>query len=764
LAEADDRAKGSATLAWDAATVLRAAQATWLPLPLLRFIGRDGAGQPQFDAGPTNWARLYVSGEPDASRTGVKALVVLDTEVEVRSRFDVDIYTRPTHDDVRFGSTFAFTDDAEALAPFLAQEWVQAWVERVFEALDRGRTAGIAPKTAGLGPVAAYLTLLSVLRQAAVVPSVQFIGEAAGGPAEAPVDLVVDLGTARTAAVLVEGRGEGARGGLGRASLLAFRDLSEPTRVHTGVLSSGIAFARADFGAEALSRRSGRADAFRWPSLARLGPEAERLAALAPSEDAGDSVRTPKAHIADLEPRAVAWRFAPEARHPTIRRPVLAGALLSATPASGALLPAPEGAAHAASTTVRPRFSLSMTLSFLIVEVLSQALASINRPQPREVGADPAPRRLRQVILALPLAMPIFERQLVRERAEAAIDMLWTALGWTGPDIAFAPAPPTVRLGLDETLCAQLVHLYDEIAERFGGDARTCFDLRGKPRPEFGVQPSLRVGALDLGGGPAHATIVTYTMTETGLAPALFATQRAGVGGEQVVARIADDVLRRALRSALSAAGRADAAAIVERLFEARAEDQFVRDRWLLPAAQALLGWLDGLDRAGHTAHRVTTLRRLVGPRAEPARAGLVAQAGVAGLPTAALVDAPLKISVAAVGEAVRETLAPTIEALTRRMIAADCDVLLLSGWLARLPVVADLVQAHVPWRPDRIIDMTAPMARPWSPLPEDALDSVDGKAVVLLGSLLALGGGEGFGLGRFDVETAPVLDPTAVA
>ncbi|MFV0369190.1 MAG: virulence factor SrfB, partial [Hyphomicrobiaceae bacterium] len=33
---------------------------TWLPLPYLRFAGRDADGEARFDNGPTNWIRVYI--------------------------------------------------------------------------------------------------------------------------------------------------------------------------------------------------------------------------------------------------------------------------------------------------------------------------------------------------------------------------------------------------------------------------------------------------------------------------------------------------------------------------------------------------------------------------------------------------------------------------------------------------------------------------------------------------------------------------------
>ena len=73
-----------------------------------------------------------------------------------------------------------------------------------------------APQNSGLQQVAAYLTLLSVLRNAAVLPSLQFFDSRPRVVAPIPVDIVLDIGTNRSAAMLVEspdGRPQIAEGG-----------------------------------------------------------------------------------------------------------------------------------------------------------------------------------------------------------------------------------------------------------------------------------------------------------------------------------------------------------------------------------------------------------------------------------------------------------------------------------------------------------------------------------------------------------------------
>ena len=82
-------------------------------------------------------------------------------------------------------------------------------------------------------------------------------------------DLILDVGNSRTCGLVVER--EGSRADLGRAAKLELRDLSSPLQVYSDPFESRVEFARVTFGKNHLSHRSGRSDAFEWPTLARVG-------------------------------------------------------------------------------------------------------------------------------------------------------------------------------------------------------------------------------------------------------------------------------------------------------------------------------------------------------------------------------------------------------------------------------------------------------------------------------------------------------------
>jgi hypothetical protein len=92
------------------------------------------------------------------------------------------------------------------------------------------------------------------------------------------VDLVIDVGNSRTCGILIESDpDDNDRLDLSKSYILSLRDLSRPNQVHALPFESRVEFSKPSFGNEGVSRLSGRTNAFYWPSLTRIGPEAVRL-------------------------------------------------------------------------------------------------------------------------------------------------------------------------------------------------------------------------------------------------------------------------------------------------------------------------------------------------------------------------------------------------------------------------------------------------------------------------------------------------------
>ena len=110
-----------------------------------------------------------------------------------------------------------------------------------------------------------------------------------------------------------------------------------------------------------------------------------------------------------------------------------------------------------------------------------QALMQINSPAQRaKLEHSKAPRFLRSIILTVPPAMPKPEREIFRQSIYQAIGLVWKSLGWDKSDDDFDfssqsarekywPILPEVIIQWDEATCGQVVYLFNETQNNYGG-------------------------------------------------------------------------------------------------------------------------------------------------------------------------------------------------------------------------------------------------------------------------------------------------------
>ena len=120
-----------------------------------------------------------------------------------------------------------------------------------------------------------------------------------------------------------------------------------------------------------------------------------------------------------------------------------------------------------------PHYSRSAMMTFMLAEVLTQALVQINSPGQRLKQGDPEkPRHLRSIILTVPPSMPKPERDIFADRmarrwrwcGRRSAGTARTIRAWTRPAGRSAWPPfPSVHAEWDEATCAQVVYLFSEM-------------------------------------------------------------------------------------------------------------------------------------------------------------------------------------------------------------------------------------------------------------------------------------------------------------
>jgi len=739
----------------------------WIPLPYFRVIHEERGIPVRFAKGPSNWARARVCALPTPDHDGNTHRITVAFDTELLPEDESRPYLAPSPEDARSRKMFALAPQEAHNGWLLQATWVDGWLQELREEHVLAKLRQRNPtRRVELPPReypfckhwATYLTLLRLFDEADVFPRIWMVDARDARPID--VDLALDLGNARTCGVLIE-TNIGDTPNLNQCYILELRDLTRPQFVYREPFESRVEFALPEFGKERHSRRGGRARAFLWPTVARIGPEAAALSLATRGTEGYTGMSSPKRYLWDERAREQEWIFNNRSGVAGEAEPVTKGAFVQLIDDEGRPLDADSLPA------IRASYSRSSLMTFALSEILLHAVTLINSVARRyERQHKDVPRRLRSIVMTMPTAMPLPERRIFEQRARQAVELLWKVLGWSD-ESGYSPKPPEVRLRWDEATCTQLVFLYAEVREKFQGSPNEMFRRLGRRRGGS-TAPSIRIASLDIGGGTTDLIITTYTDQSSPGNPAAALTPdqnfREGfnVAGDDIVKGVVERVLLPALVEAMGAAGVRDPGSLATRLFGAdyagqtgiqQAERRKFALQVLAPVAIRLL-----------QEYETTTPKRFPEPTAKPLQELLsddkmpgsdvvsyVEDAVVrAGGRDFALLTVPVPVDFGAVDRAVRRVIEQVLSDLSEIVHAYDCDVLLLSGRPSRLPAVLSIVRSRIPVRPGLIHPMYGYRVGTWYPFRDSADRIDDPKTTAAMGAMLcalAEGSLEGFWL-----------------
>lgn len=575
----------------------------WFPLPYLP----DHISQNQY--GPLNWARARIVKVDDPAvisrycvahgldaaevvpdclggemmgpngamikRKPTKAyyrvVVAFDTKTQPSlTADDVNGYLAPTARDVESGVRFKLAYTADRCQPFLknrpgALPWVREWAESVFRDLYQER---IAPRmldeelnesvVRDHAHEAHYLNVLAFMGFMVQPQPVHFIANHTAADASfsaseyasskmVNVSLILDIGNARSCGIMVEDHPNATRGDDDFKDTygLVLRDLNAPERVYSEAFVSRIEFARPNFDYDNRSARSGRSDAFSWPSMVRVGTEASNLASHRHGNEGTSGLTSPKRYLWNVQPLTNdRWVFNNYSYQ--IASPKLQAALKGQTDRAylnsvGSYFNT-EGKAYFALDAddmvydnLESCYSNRSTMTFMLIEIFLQAMVQMNSlSQRQQCTSKNTPRRLKAIILTTPPSMPAEERELYRACVYEALGILWKSLGLDlspAQEFAFGASTnnsllalpiPEVYLDWNEAEAGQVVYLYNESQKTYQGDCKAF--IAGLRRSALGTRigerlvdgegmalHSARIASLDIGGGTTDLVIKDYT-------------------------------------------------------------------------------------------------------------------------------------------------------------------------------------------------------------------------------------------------------------
>ncbi|MDD4701823.1 MAG: virulence factor SrfB, partial [Desulfovibrio sp.] len=781
----------------------------WLPIPFLRTLDQSWPdGGKRFEYGPSNWARARVM-QSERHPDQLRIVLAFDTNVEQRPS-EGEHYHALSPQDVAAHGHFMLAHLVRDNSWFLNAAWVNEWLSGIFDVFrqsqHRGRGSWKDDTPYVLEHLANYLTWLDVVRMALNDLAAQIINPDRDTPVD--VDLVLDIGNSRTTGILVETLPQRVTN-LNDSYLLELRDLSQPENIYSDPFETRVEFVDAAFGNDALSRRSGRqTPAFAWPSAVRIGPEAARLATQAVCAEGTTGMSSPKRYLWDERPWQQSWRYNTGGKaEPMVSRGLFPRQLNPlGTPLACFDDPlfkkSPALQKQQAEPIFESLFTRSSLMHFMLGEILTQALVTINSPATRARRELPnLPRRLRRLIFTVPTAMPVAEKRIFRRWVVWAVRVVWNALGWNqwytpkalvrGQSGDYRQSPQ-VRCDWDEASCSQLVLLYNELAVKQHGDAHHLFRLLGKPRASCQGRPCVRMASIDIGGGTTDLSIATYELASgegdtARIVPHTEFRDGFNIAGDEVLREVVANHVIPAIGQALLQQGLAEPRALLGQLFGRDSigmsqEDRNTRVRLVrqiaVPVALGLLaacenpdmrhanytcalrdffepdplGAADDGQDAGKSAAETTGFEPAsLAPRPQSAIIKSVENMVRRGAPLIQnfnILDVPVTVSPAAVDVTIRSTLGPTLSSLCEVVHMYDCDVLLLTGRPSSWNGVVASVLAKLPVPPDRIIPMRSYHAGSWYPFADAQGRITDPKTTVVVGAILcALADGhlEGF-------------------
>lgn len=707
---------------------------SWIPLPYLRFLGRGEDGEPRHDKGPSNWVRIFFEQPAEGLRNAdvVRAVLAIDTQVDAAGRMDQHDYLFPNNDDVVFAPMFRLASDASDIDHFLASDWFDAWLTRLY-AKFQGPDAGLAasfsnaamPRPAfspafNLERVARYLSMLKVLDTALDMPQLQFIDvrSAHWRTRSSGVDLLIDIDTEQTSAAIVPSRDEPPNEVMPATQALRLRDLACPTRTHEGSFPTVAEFSPPDFGDEHASLRSGRLDAFYWPSLVRVGAEGQRLSHATGASPGQTGLAGFADALEDAQAHADIWRFCRSDAASQSDEPgaIVAGRLLSHVTEDGRII---TDDAQGLQPALRPRFSSSSILSMFIAECVLHAMTQLADPD--HVSRSGHLRTLKRVLVTCPLSASPDERDQVKARVEQALDQIWSALGWNRQG-DFTPLRPVVALNIDAGLSSQVVYLHDEIEQRFSGGVRQFASIVGRfpcDRRNGGTA-GLRIATLDLAGRSTTLCVVDYAVAASGtLTPSIEVADRTAVAGDSLTQTVINAHILPAIAATLDAAGHPDGAALLVRAIEATAKDSNELGRYfsagfmhktLIPAAAALIEVHQAVSGTSRSAIiRRLSLGHLVALGhgcLAPLDARLEALAAREGARAFCLADVSVVLDAHDLSHTISQHFAEPLALASDACRVLRADLVLLTGRYADLAEVSGLIETALPLSPHRIVNM----------------------------------------------------------
>jgi len=720
----------------DRNNMLAAFENQWLPIPY--FLKRS---ETRFNFGPLNWSRfkLIPQRNRDASIKSYKVLLAFDTRTSDTSS---EYSECPVFSDFNNEKKFEVCRNEYLLMDFCSPKRETEYINAYLFELAHPGVASVGRIKSGrkLSYIATYFLLVDYIAQNNLFPAVTLYKDA--NVVVKDVDMVVDIGNSRTTALLVEDNSNFNQ--VNHLELIDYTSLLDDTATRLNVYKEPfdmrLAFRKVDFGNIGIKGSK----QFVYPSLVRLGKEANYLMHQATESDSGkESISTmssPKRYLWDGKKNKEEWKFMVlegESTNNILDVPGISEHLQS----DGKIAPNASGGQSY-------HYSKRSLMTFAFLEMLTQAQTQINSDKYRtDRGDKTMPRRIRRIVVTCPTAMSKLEREALVKCASDAVKLL-NLFKEVDYKVDIVPAAPSFKdteskWYYDEATCSQLVYIYGEVGYKYKGSCQEFFNLYGKV-PQGGGQPVLTIGSLDIGAGTSDLMISRYSYTKgdvTTIMPDPQFYDSFYYAGDEML----NELIKKEMFFSPNSAFRKKLPNIDEKHYRQSLRDFFGPDRNGQTMADRIL------RRDFNLQYSVPLMYYFLDLLSNGSKDCTVKYADVFDdFPPNERVKEGFKrffgfgveelewdFKAAEVADVISRAFEPLLKKIATIMYAYNCDIVLLSGRPASLSPIRDIFLKYYSVSPNRLILLNNYYVGHWYPFGNNTGYITNPKTIVAMGALI---------------------------
>ncbi len=486
----------------------------WIPLP---FFKNNNINEDLF--GPTDWIRLYISG--NETDEDVELILAIDTQTTNESNDKNSPFLNQNPDE----NIFKLCQNDVLISSFFDDNNNCGWVDDYIGDVFFKNNDDLRLETPYNQHIGNYFLLVRWLFSLEDLPEIQLYNN---NSEAIDVDLVIDLGNSKTCALLFENP-KNEDFNFNKVKKLKLHDFSSPNNTYCEPFSMNIVFKETKFGEITSERYHNQNSKFIFPSFVRLGEEANRLKSqstveLSLGKEINSYNSSPKRYLWDKDAANKTWEFYPEDVTKPLKEAYIPGISEQLT-SSGELC-------KDSFFGVKPIYSRNSLMTFVFLEIISHANTQINSFEFRqEHGNIIVPRKIKRITISCPTGMIQFEQIELREAAENACRLLNgfrkqnsdAIISLINDDSSLPEIIPSIKdlkLNLskiedkkdwiyDEATSCQMVFLYGLLGRKMNENTELALKVFSKWNDKTNQQ-KLKIASIDIGGGTTDLMICSH--------------------------------------------------------------------------------------------------------------------------------------------------------------------------------------------------------------------------------------------------------------